>query len=196
MAGINSQQVYLPTPDQSETTGAVAVAPVSTAPITSARTALGEGWESGGYIDENGVSLSVSRSFEGIKDWAQTIVRKALTDYDGTLALSFLQVDEFAAKRILGEDNVSKEDNQLMLKIGPGAIDEIRSWCFSMKDADRRIRIYIPRGQITDITSEVTFVPGQANVWPCQISTYDDGTGHSIYVIYDDGTTITDNTGS
>ena len=31
------------------------------------------------------------------------------------------------------------------------------------------------------------FVPNAANIWPVTLSCYDDGTGHSIYVFYDDG---------
>lgn len=192
MAGINPAQVYLPSPDQSKTTGAVAVAPLSTTAPTDARTALPNTWASGGYIDENGIALSISKSFTTIKDWAMSSVRKALTDFDGTIALSFLQVDEFAAKRVLGTANVTKtaanstHGEQLNLGIGPD-VAPAESWCFSMKDDNRRVRVYIPNGQITEISGDVSFTPGAANVWPCTLSCYDDGTGHSIYVFYDDG---------
>lgn len=192
MAGINPAQVYLPTPDQSKTTGAVAVAPLGTTAPTDARAALPNAWESGGYIDENGITLGISKSFTAIKDWAQSVVRKALTDFDGTIALSFLQVDQFAAERILGEDNVTvtaaTQTAGQNIKMAIGAqVAPAESWCFSMKDGDRRVRVYIPNGQITEISGDVSFTPGAANVWPCTLSCYDDGTGHSIYVIYDDG---------
>lgn len=192
MAGINPEQVYLPSPDQSKTTGAVAVAPLNTTAPTDARTALANTWVSGGYIDENGIALSISKSFTTIKDWAMSVVRKALTDFDGTIALSFLQVDEFAAQRILGSANVTKtaanstHGEQLKLGVGP-AVASAESWCFSMKDGNRRVRVYVPNGQITEISGDVSFTPGAANVWPCTLSCYDDGTGHSIYVFYDDG---------
>ena len=192
MAGINPAQVYLPTPDQTKTTGAVAVAPLGTTAPAAARTALPNAWESGGYIDENGIALGISKSFTAIKDWAQSVVRKALTDFDGTIALSFLQVDQFAAERILGEDNVTvtaaTQTAGQNIKMAIGAqVAPAESWCFSMKDGDRRVRVYIPNGQITEISGDVSFTPGAANVWPCTLSCYDDGTGHSIYVIYDDG---------
>ena len=192
MAGINPEQVYLPSPDQSKTTGAVAVAPLGTTAPTDARTALANTWVSGGYIDENGIALSISKSFTTIKDWAMSTVRKALTDFDGTIALSFLQVDEFAAQRVLGTANVTKtaanttHGEQLKLSVGPD-VAGAESWCFSMKDGNRRVRVYIPNGQITEISGDVSFTPGAANVWPCTLSCYDDGTGHSIYVFYDDG---------
>lgn len=192
MAGINPAQVYLPTPDQTKTTGAVAVAPLGTTAPADARTALPNAWESGGYIDENGIALGISKSFTAIKDWAQSVVRKALTDFDGTIALSFLQVDQFAAERILGEDNVTvtaaTQTAGQNIKMAIGAqVAPAESWCFSMKDGDRRVRVYVPNGQITEISGDVSFTPGAANVWPCTLSCYDDGTGHSIYVIYDDG---------
>ena len=192
MAGINPAQVYLPSPDQSTTTGAVAVAPLNTAAPTDARTALPTAWQSGGYIDENGIALGISKSCTAIKDWAMSNVRKALTDYDGTISLSFLQVDQFAAERILGAANVDvtaatqTAGQNIKMGIGPN-VAPAESWCFSMKDENRRIRVYIPNGQITEISGDVSFTPGAANVWPCTLSTYDDGTGHSIYVIYDDG---------
>ena len=192
MAGINSAQVYLPSPDQSSATGAVYVAAVGTTAPTDARTALSGTWTSGGYIDENGIALGVSKSFTTIKDWSLSTVRKALTDFDGTIALSFLQVDEFAAKRVLGTANVTKtaatttHGEQLKLGIGPD-VAPVEAWCFNMKDGNRRVRVYVPNGQITEITGDVSFTPGAANVWPCTLSCYDDGTGHSIYVFYDDG---------
>lgn len=192
MAGINANQVYLPSPDQSATTGAVASAPTNTAAPSDARTVLPQAWTSGGYVDENGVSMSINRTVTAIRDWSLANVRKALTEFDGLIAGSFLQMSEFEAKAMLGENNVTAvaasrtAGNKLTLNIG-AELPEIKSYVFSMKDGERRVRIYVPRGQITELPSEIAFTPGAANVWPWQMSCYDDGTGHSIYVFYDDG---------
>ena len=191
MAGINPAQVYVPTPDQSTTTGAVAVAPTSTSAPTDARTALGTGWATGGYVGDAGISMSINRSMQAVKDWSQASVRKILTDFDGTISIPWLQVDEFFATRAFGTANVTKtaatssHGEQLKVAVGP-ELPAIESWCFSMKDGNARVRIYIPRGQITEL-GEVPFVPTQANAYPSTLSCYDDGTGHSIYVMYDDG---------
>lgn len=193
MAGVNEAQVYLPSPDQSAVTGAVYVAETTVAAPSDASTTLpASNWESGGYIDPNGIALAVSKSYTTIKDWGQNNVRKALSEYDGTIALTFLQVDEFAMKQVFGEGNVTVNEatttkgNRLKVAIGPDT-PAIKSWCFNMKDEDRRVRVYVPKGQITEVTGDVTFTPGAANSYPCRLSTYDDGTGHSIYVMYDDG---------
>lgn len=191
MAGVNPNQVYAPGPDQSATTGAIARGAVGTALPTDARSALDPALVSGGYVSENGVTLSTSRSTTPIKDWGLNTVRKLLTDFDGTIGLEFLQVDQWAAEAMLGAANVTagaataEHGNQLALKLGPVTTDP-ESWVFSMKDGDRRIRIVVPNGN-AELSGDVSFAPGAANIWPATINCYDDGTGHSIYVYFDDG---------
>ena len=192
MAGINANHVYLPTPDQSSTTGAVAMAATTATAPTDAKSALGNGWDTSGYVDSNGLSMSINRSMTAIRDWSQSLVRNALTEFTGELSLAFLQMDEFTAKALFGDTNVTKTaatttaGEKLKISIG-NDLPAVKSFCFSMKDGDARIRVYVPRGQVTAV-GDVTFVPGSGNVWPATISTYDDGTGHSIYVFFDDGT--------
>lgn len=192
MAGVNSAQVYLPSPDQSSSVGAVYTAALGSTLPTDARAALNAAFTSGGYISENGVTLNVSKSTTAIKDWSMATVRKALTDFDGTVALEFLQIDEKAATELLGSANVTvtaantTHGQQIAMKIGAD-LPTAKAWAFNMKDGNRRVRIVIPNGQITEIPSDITFVPNAANIWPATISCYDDGTGHSIYVYYDDG---------
>lgn len=194
MAGVNSAQVYLPTPYQTGTTGAVNVAPLSTAAPTDARTALEAGWTSGGYVSEDGITLGLSRSFANIKDWSQANVRKALTDFDGTIQCAFLQVDEFAATEMFGADNVTKtaadgsHGEQLAIAIG-AEVAPAKSWCWNMKDGERRVRVYCPNAQVTEL-GDVQFVPGAGNIYPSTIAAYPDANGKSIYVFYDDGQVV------
>ena len=129
-----------------------------------------------------------------IKDWSQALVRNALTEFTGTLQANFLQMDQFAAETIFGEDNVTitaaTTTTPALMKIDIGAkMPEIKSFCFNMKDGDSRIRVYAPRGQVTEL-GDVSFVPGAGNIYPATISTYDDGTGNSIYIFYDGGTVV------
>lgn len=194
MSGINSQKVYLPSPDQTPTTGAVATAPVGTTAPADARAKLASPWDSGGYVGQDGVSLSISKSYKTIKDWSQSVVRKALSEFDATMKFPWLQVDDFAMEHTFGKDNVntkpatSSAGNQMSVGIGadtPG----VKAWCFSMKDEGRRVRIYVPRGEVTEV-AEVPFKPSDDHLYNVTLSTYDDGTGHSIYVMYDDGEVI------
>jgi hypothetical protein len=189
--GLNAKRVYAPTPIQDATTGAVAVAPVGTATPTTAREALATPWESGGYVDENGISVTVTRSTTPIRDWSKNAVRNLLTEFGGSIALAFLQIDAFSAKRVFGDGNVTvtaatRETGEIM-KISIGAeLPPIEAWCFSMKDGNARVRACVPRGQITDV-NQVDFKPDAGTVVGGVLQAYDDGTGHSIYFIFDDG---------
>ena len=191
---INAKKVYAPTPDQSLTTGAVACAPVGTAKPTDASTKLPNTWDEGGYVDENGISITLTRSTTPIRDWSKATVRNLLTEYAGAIALAFLQVDEFAAKAVFGDSNVtvtaatSTKGERMEVAIG-NELPPIKAYCFSMKDGDARIRVYVPQGQVTEV-NQIDFKPDAGHVIGGTLMTYDDGTGHSIYVMYDDGTVV------
>lgn len=193
MAGVNSNQVYLLGPDQSTTVGALYVAPKGTAKPSDARTALPNTWASGGYISEAGITLNVSRSNSNLRDWGLNNVRVVSTDFGTTITGEFLQIDEQAAKNLVGTANVSKtaanstHGEQLTISIGPELPPE-QAFCINMKDGNRRGRICAPNAQVTEIGS-MTFVPSAGNVWPFTITCNDDGTGHSVYVYFDDGAT-------
>lgn len=192
---LDAKKVYAPTPDQSSTTGAVAVAPEGTAMPADARSALGASWEDSGYVSEDGLSVTVTRSTTPIRDWSKAAVRNLLTEFGGAIALSFLQVDEFAAGRMFGESNVTVTEatttkgEQIKISIG-AELPPIEAWCFSMKDGNARIRVCVPRGQMTDV-NQIDFKPDAGHVIGGTLQCYDDGTGNSIYFIYDDGEVIT-----
>ncbi len=189
--GLNPKHVYAPTPLQNSTTGAVAVAPVGTAKPTDATSTLPSAWNDGGYVSEDGLSISVTRSTTPIRDWSKSAVRNLLTEYNGAISLAFLQVDEFSTKRVWGTSNVVKvaatqsKGEQITVSIG-AELPPIEEWCFSMKDGNARIRVCVPRGQMTEV-NQIDFKPDAGHVIGGTLATYDDGTGKSIYIIYDDG---------
>lgn len=192
--GTDVNKVYVGAPSQSLTTGAVQTAPVGTAAPTDARAALPSAWGNGsGYVSQDGVTLAQDKSTETLKDWGLNAVRTLLTDFTGTVQFAEMETSAEVMQRIFGEDNVTvtpattTHGEQLKVAIGPD-LPPAQAWCFSMKDEDRRMRIYIPNGQITAVDN-VTFVPNSGVVWPVTITCNDDGTGHCIYIYTDDGVT-------
>lgn len=192
MAGVNSNDVYLLGPDQSTTTGAMKKGAIGASAPTDARTQLGNGWsDAAGYISENGITLNLNRSTSPLKDWGLNTVRVMATDFTTNITGEFLQMDEATAKTLFGEGNAtvtpatSTKPATLKLSIGPDMPEE-HAFVFNMKDGERRARIYVPNGQITQVGSP-TFVPGAGNVWPFTLECYDDGTGHSVYMFFDNG---------
>ena len=191
--GINAKQVRVGLADQSSTSGALSRGDViSTIPadIEAALTAIAN-FNSSGYISEDGASLSTTKGVTPIREWNRAAVRRILEDFDGTVSLSLIQLDEEGAKQAFGEDNVSvtaaTSNHGTQLKIALGAtLDDPQAWALRMKDGDARMLVLIPNGQVTSGV-DITFVANQAIQLPVTISANDDGTGHSIYIFTDDG---------
>lgn len=192
---LDAKKVYAPTPIQSATTGAVAVADEGITAPADARTQLSPTiWDDGGYVDENGISLAVTRSTTPIHDWSKSTVKNLLTEFGGSITCGFLQVDQFAAECMFGEDNVTVTEataqHGAQMKVGIGAtLPPIKAYCFSMKDGNARVRVFVPRGQFTDV-NQIDFKPDAGLVFGGTIQTYDDGTGNSVYVMFDDGAVV------
>ena len=191
--GINAKQVRVGLADQSSTSGALSRGDViSTIPasIDAAITAI-SAFSSSGYISEDGASLSTTKGVTPIREWNRASVRRILEDFDGTVSLSLIQLDEEGAKQAFGEDNVAvtaaTSTHGTQLKIALGAtLDEPQAWALRMKDGDARMLVLVPNGQVTSGV-DITFVANQAIQLPVTISANDDGTGHSIYIFTDDG---------
>lgn len=193
--GTNVNNVFIGAPLQSLTTGAVQTAPVGTAAPTDARVALPSAWgEGAGYVSQDGVTMSQSRSTTTLKDWGLNSVRTLLDDFTNTVQYSELETSYETMVRMVGEDNVTRtaanatHGEQLNVAIGP-ILAPARAWVFSMKDEDRRLRIYIPNGQVTEV-GDTNFVANDGVKWNFTITCNDDGTGHTIYILTDNGEVV------
>ena len=193
MAGIKSTQVYTPVPDQSSTVGAVAVAPISTTAPTDAKTALPNAWDTGGYVSEDGVTVTTEFNTNDKREWGGAVVRKLLESFDGTVSYTLIQADNEAWKQALGEDNVDEvaatasTGARTILHLG-AHFAEPQCYAIKVKDGDFRAIILIPNGQVVS-NLELTFMRTETINVPVSISCMDDGTGSgdSILIYMDDG---------
>lgn len=191
----NVSDVRVGAPEQS-TTGAIKHAPLGTTlptleSISTSGVVLDNAFTGNEYVSEDGLTLSPSMSTSDIKDWSGAVVRKLLESFDGTLSWTMISTDENALKISFGDDYVTKNaatlthGTQLRAALGAHLPDE-QSWVFLMKDGDARIVIVVPDGQITEV-GDVTFKANEAVGWNVTLSCYPDSSGHSIYIMTDDG---------
>lgn len=188
----DAKNVYVGKP----VTGAVATAAVGTTAPTSAGATLGDAWTATGFVDQNGVTLSQNRSTTDLKAWGGTTVRTLLDEFTGTVKYAEMETTYETMCRMVGPSNVQKtvadDSHGMQLKVSLKAeLPEPCAWCFSMKDGDRRLRIYIPNGQLTEV-SDTTFVHNDAVKWDFTIKANDDGNGNTIIILTDDGQVISD----
>lgn len=146
-----------------------------------------------GYVSDAGLTLSVKRSTNDIKDWSQSVVKKILSEFSGSIKWSHLEVSEGSAKNFFGENNVTVTPNtpsqgtRLSMKLRADELPH-KTWCFRMKDGDAKIIIWVPDGQITE-ADDITFSASDAIKLPVTLTCYPDVHGNSLYIATDDGVT-------
>ena len=103
---INAKNVYIGTPEQSSTVGALSRgAVITTIPATydAAVTAIAS-FTKAGYISEDGATLTIDKSTTDIIEWARNKVRRVLDSVDGTIGCTLIQFDEDDAKLVFGDE--------------------------------------------------------------------------------------------
>lgn len=187
---VESKNVFIGAPDQA-VTGAILSGPETDTIPATIDDFVTEGLTDSGYVNEDGVTITPSESTESIKDWSLKTIRKVLTEFEGTVAWSHLELSLGALKNYMGDDNV--EVNEATASKGTqtrsaiaGEQRPIKQWVFRIKDGARRAIVFIPHGQITE-RGEIPLVASGAITLPVTLSTYPDAAGKSIYIYTDDG---------
>lgn len=142
--------------------GGLTVGPVATSskqfPTDVDATPESLGHTSVGYISEDGVTKSVDRSTDKIKDWNGDTVLIVQSDHSVTLSLTFMEAaNADVLKMIYGENNV-KDDGDTITLIENADELEHRSIAFYIKGGnDSKILVYAPDVQVTEV-GEVNYV--------------------------------------
>ena len=190
---INAANVFIGTPEQSTTVGALSRGNVLTtipADYTAAKTAIAN-FEMSGYISEDGATLTIDKSTNGIIEWARKQVRRTLDSVDATIGCTLLQMDAQDAKFVFGDSNVSTvaatsgHGNQMKISVG-ASLDEPHAWALRIKDGDFGMIVLCPNGQVTS-GIDMTFAADQAINMPVTISANSDDAGQLVYIYTDDG---------
>lgn len=192
---LNAHNVLIGSPDQL-VTGAGLTAPLGTdlpdmTDVTKAGVTLDEAFKDFGFITEDGISLTLDRSTEVIKDWGLNAVRRYLSEFNGKLSFSFMETNKNSLELIVGADHVdevaasSTDGHKMMVEFGAW-LPDARSWVFKIKDGSARVVIVLPNALVTSI-SEVTVNSTSAITWQVDVECNADANGTSIYIVTDDG---------
>lgn len=172
-------------------TGGVLRAPVGTAVPTDLVAELDAAFAKAGYINEDGLTMTVDRSTEKIKAWGGDTVRVIQTDHEVQFEFAFLETNEISLKATYGDSNVtvtpatsSAGTNYAILVNGEPLGSN--AWAFEIKDGDARIRIVVPNGQVTEV-GETAFKHNEVTERQLTIEALPDETGNKAYMYIDDG---------
>lgn len=190
--GVNASNVLVGAPDQ-VVTGAILTAPKGTTLPTNASASIPVAFKDSGYINEDGIQLTLDRSTNDIKDWSGATVRTVLESFNGTISWKHLETNEQSLRNTFGDENVtvtpSTSSHGFQMKVAIGAREMPRQeFVFKMKDGLTKVLIVIPDGQVTD-TDDIAFKGTEAIELGVTLSCYPDALGNSIYIYTDDGVT-------
>lgn len=152
-------------------------------PIDSLETDLPDDMIPSGFISEDGVSESNENDTEKIKAWGGDTVRVVQTDHTVTYTLTFLESSPRILRAIYGEENVTDDGTVLVARLNAKVLEH-RSWAFVMKDGDKRIRIFVPDGQIIS-RGEVTYTHSGAIQYEATIEAFPDANGDKAIKVLD-----------
>lgn len=189
---VQSKNVYVGAPDQL-TTGAILRAPIGTALPTTAVATLDAAFAANdpGYIDENGLLISPTRSTTPIRDWSRKVIREVIESFDGKVSWAHLELSKTAMENFAGASNVTatpatgSSGAQLSMAINGNELPHY-SWVFKIKDGLKRALVVVPDGNVTE-QGQIAMIGNDAVKLPVVLSTFPDAAGNNIYIYTDDG---------
>lgn len=145
-------------------TGMFYHAPAGTALPTDPTDTLTSDWVHVGDVSDAGITLSIDKSTENLRNWANAVKRVILTEHSETIQAPIMDTTEESLKTVMGEDNVSNTDGVITVNLSSGKLPDEEAFLWVMKDGDDMIMIGCTRGQVSAVES-VTFAPGSAINW-------------------------------
>lgn len=167
-------------------TGAVYSAPTTAVLPTDANTPVGVEFVDHGYLSEDGVTETTSRSTEPIRAWQNaTIVREIPTEGDVTYAFTLIETTADNVSLFYG-DAVDTANGSV--RVRPMQVGDRRAFVIDVVDGTDYIRTVIPDGEVME-RGEQVYASGQPVGYPVTIRGYQDENGvaaikyHSALVV-------------
>ncbi|WP_408931136.1 hypothetical protein ACKFRM_06855 [Corynebacterium sp. YSMAA1_1_D6] len=124
-----------------------------------ASTALAAGLNAkpAGFIGEDGLTKTVDRSTEKIKDWNKDTVIVLETDHSVVVKFTFLEAaNANVLKAVYGKDNVKIEGKNITVSDAAGELPHF-SFVGELNGGEgKKGRIFVPDGQVTNV-ADITF---------------------------------------
>lgn len=157
----NRANVLVGAPDVSASGGITVgdVATTSNIPV-DARTPIDEALNhvSGGYISEEGLTKTVDRTTEKIRDWNGDTVLITQSDHAATLQFTFMEAaNADVLKIIYGEENVVIAGDNIMVTDNSDELPHFSLNAEMKGSAEKKVRVFAPDAQVTAV-GDISFV--------------------------------------
>lgn len=175
------------------TIGGLMCAVAGTALPTDITTAPNVAFKDLGAITEDGLVLSQDLSIDKIRDWNGDQMRSVLTEFSGTIQVTFLETTAEVLKAVYGTAQIttvatSGTPTKQTIRVN-GTMPPVLPFVANILDDVRAMRIVIPFGQITS-RSDMNFTRNGAVTHGGTIECYPDSSGNSVYIYTSDGVNV------
>lgn len=155
-------------------TGMFFEAPAGTALPTNLSESLPSAWKEVGDVTSDGISVTLDKSSDNLKNWANVIKRTILTDHSETVQSPIMDTTEGSLKAVFGDDNVVVADNVITVNLSASNLPAPKAYIWLMKDGEDMMAVGCSQGQITKVEN-VSFTPGSGITWTPTITAQGSG---------------------
>lgn len=140
------------------------------------------GYDSFGYVSEDGLTEGNERSTSKIKAWGGDVVKIVQDEHSVTYKFAMIEsTNATVLKAVYGDANV---DVTPATSSAPAVIEvnvtgdplPHKRWVFEIKDGDAHIRISVPDGQVTE-TGEISYVDGDVIKYDITVEAFGNADG-------------------
>lgn len=151
----------------------ILVAPVGTAAPTDTTTAWGTGWETIGYIHEDGITLAVETESEDLKAWqSKSPLRTVITGKGLTVEFTMLEVTPKALGLFFDEDPPAGTGGAFTLTVTSEGKAKEYAVGIDTKDGDAVLRYVFPRATLSE-NGDVTIAAAEFQGFPVTLKAMD-----------------------
>lgn len=151
----------------------ILIAPVGTAAPTDTTTAWGTGWETLGYIHEDGITLAVTTESESLKAWqSKSPLRTVITGKELTAEFTMLEVTPLALALFFDEAQPSGSEDTFSLTVTPEGQANQYAVGIDTRDGDNVLRYVFPKASLSE-NGEVSIAAAQFQGFPVTMKAMD-----------------------
>lgn len=177
----NAENVHIPKP---KVGGSVYSADRGTKVPTDASTALQEGFNSLGYIHEDGITEAINGDTEGFKAFGGDEVAVVRTDHEVTYAFHPIETNKHALAERYGQDNVTVDGKGNIAVLVNSKQSAARSYVFEVLLSETMVeRTVVPRGKVVEV-GEMKYSGSEPLGSEIKIKALPDEQGNKAYKYY------------
>lgn len=133
-----------------------------------------------GFISEDGVSKTIDRSTDKIKDWNGDTMIVTQSDHSVTISATFCEAaNAEVLKMIAGDENVEVNGGNIVVADTADELPHRCLWIDIRGSATAKVRLFVPDAQVTEV-GDVTYVKGDVIKYEVTFECFSDEDGKKL----------------